>query len=359
MKKNSTIGLDIAKSVFHVVARDEAGNTVFKRKLRRQDVVAFFAKQPACLVGMEACGTAHHWAREIAKCGHEVRLLPAQHVKAYVQRGKHDFADAGACAEAVVRPAVKPVPVKSEAQQSLLVLHRCRQTFIVQRTQMINAVRGHLAEFGIVAAKGNEGAARLISLVRREGAPGLPEIVRATLARLTGALDLVTAEIAALERQIAAAHKADETSRRLDTVPGIAALTATAFVASIPDARVFKSGRAFAAWLGLTPKITGTGGNVTLGPITREGDHYLRRLLYTGATSVVRLAKRNPDKHPWLAALLGRLKFRQVAIALANKMARIVWALLVRGGIYVPGHRPLRLGPALEGPALERPAVTA
>ena len=184
MKKISTIGLDIAKSRFHVVARDEAGHTVFKRNLGRQDVLAFFARQPACLVGMEACGTAHHWAREIAKLGHDVRLLPAQHVKAYVQRAKHDFADAGGCAEAVVRPAIKPVPIKSEDQQSLLVVHRVRETFIGQRTQMINALRGHLAEFGIVAAKGNEGAARLIALVRAGEETALPRLVRAMLERL-------------------------------------------------------------------------------------------------------------------------------------------------------------------------------
>ena len=221
----STIGLDIAKSVFHVVARDQAGHTMFKRKLRRQEVLVFFAKQPACLVGMEACGTAHYWAREISKCGHDVRLLPAQHVKAYVQRGKHDFADAGGCAEAVVRPAIKPVPIKTEAQQSLLVAHRVRETFIMQRTQMINALRGHLAEFGIIAAKGNLGAARLIALlrteagVRTEGGEDLPGIVRAALERLLRALDVVAVEIAAIERQIVLAHKANETSQRLDTIP--------------------------------------------------------------------------------------------------------------------------------------------
>ena len=335
----STVGLDLAKSVFQVHAADAGGAIAAKRKLRRGDVLAYFAKLPRCLVGIEACGTAHHWAREIRALGHDVRLIPPQYAKAYVKRGKTDAADAAAICEAVTRPSIHAVPIKTVEQQSLLTLHRTRALLVGQRTQTLNAIRSHIAEFGVIAAKGNVGACALLEIIRNGDDTRLPALARTACAVLATALETIARGIAELDARIEEAHKTNPVSRRLDTIPGIAALTATAFAASIGDASVFKSGRSFSAWLGLTPKISGSGGTVTLGEITRSGDRYLRRLLYTGATSVLFQAKKRPAAYPWLTRLLGKLKFKQVAIALANKMARIIWALMVRGGVYRPDHQ--------------------
>ena len=349
MKTISTVGLDLAKSVFQVHAADAGGGIVGKRKLRRGDVLGYFQKLQPCLVGMESCGTAHHWAREIRALGHTVRLIPPQYVKPFVKRGKTDAADAEAIAEAVTRQSIKAVPVKTVDQQALLVLHRARELLVSQRTQTINAIRSHLSEFGIIAATGQPGVLAVIDVVRNADDSRVPNVARKGLEVLVRTLESVAAGVARIDADIAAAHKTNTVSQRLDTVPGVATLTATAFAASVADASVFKSGRAFAAWLGLTPKISGSGGSVTLGPITRQGDRYLRRLLFTGALSVLVKAKRQPADYPWITKLLGKLKFKQVVIALANKMARIIWALMVRGGTYEAGHQAQLSAPRTKG----------
>jgi transposase len=339
MKTISTVGLDLAKSVFQVHAVDPQGVVVMKRKLRRADVPGFFAALPPCVVGMEACGTAHHWARQIVGMGHAVRLVPTQYVEPFVKRGKTDAADAEAIAIAASQPSIRPVAIKTIEQQCLLVPHRVREILMTQRTQTINAIRSHLSELGIIAPTGEAGVRALIAVVGNADDARVPAAIRVSLKVFVMQLDGIAQGLAVVESEIEKAHEADALSQRLDTIPGIAALTATAFSASIGDATRFKSGRSFSAWLGLTPKITGSGGKVVLGEITRAGDKYLRRLLYTGALSVVLLAKRKPKDHPWLAKLLVKMKFKQVVIAQANKMARIIWALMVRGGIYEPGHQ--------------------
>jgi transposase len=346
MRKVSTIGIDLAKSVLQVHGVDAAGSVVMKRQLKRKSVVALFAQLPPCLIGMEACGSAHYWARELRKLGHTVKLMPPKYVKAYVKRGKNDAADAEAICEAVTRPSMREVAVKTVEQQSVLMLHRSRDLLIRQRTQTINALRAHMAEIGIIAPTGADGVSALLAIVCDAADPRLPVIARIALQALVATLASLGAAIATLDRAILAAHKADTTSCRLETVPGVGALIASAVTATVGDARVFKSGRAFAAWLGITPRLDGTGGKVTLGPITKQGDRYLRRLLVLGATAVLGHAKRHPDKQPWAVALLGRMPFKQAAVALANKMARIIWALMVRGGTYAPKHRPAVLAAA-------------
>jgi transposase len=344
MKEVTTIGLDLAKSVFQVHGADAQGRAVFRRQLKRREVLAFFSKQPSCLVGMEACGTAHYWARELRRLGHTVKLMPPKYVKAYVKRGKTDAADAEAICEAATRPSMREVAVKTVEQQSVLMLHRARDLLIRQRTQAINALRGHLAELGIVAAAGNDGVKALVAVAGNEADARVPEVARLALRALVATLAHAGGEIARLDAAIHAAHKADAASLRLKTIPGVGALAASAVIATVGDARVFTSGRGFSAWLGLTPRIDGTGGRVTLGPITKTGDRYLRRLLVMGAISVLGHAKRNPGKLPWAMALLGRLAFKAAAVALANKIARVIWALMVRGGTYTAGHRPAALG---------------
>jgi transposase len=293
------------------------------------------------MVGMEACGTAHYWARELGKLGHTVKLMPPKYVKAYVKRGKTDAADAEAICEAVTRPSMREVAVKSVEQQGVLMLHRSRDLLLRQRTQTINALRGHMAEIGIVAPTGAEGVGTLIGMVGDDADDRVPGVVRLALAPLVAGLDSLGVQIAMLDRAILAAHKADATSRRLATIPGVGTLVASALSATVGDARVFRSGRAFSAWIGLTPRLEGTGGKVRAGAITKQGDRYLRRLLVLGATAVLGHAKRRPDKYPGAMKLLARLAFKQAAVALANKMARIVWALMVRGGTFMPAHQPI------------------
>ncbi len=340
MRKVSTIGIDLAKSVFQVHGVDAAHQVALKRQLKRREVMAFFTQLPPCLIGMEACGTAHYWARELSKLGHTVKLMPPKYVKAYVKRGKNDAADAEAICEAVTRPSMREVAVKTVEQQSVLMLHRSRDLLIRQRTQTINALRAHMAELGVIAPAGADGVSALLAIVADAADTRLPLIARLALQALAATLASLGAAIAALDRAILAAHKADATSRRLETIPGVGPLIASAVTATVGDARVFKSGRAFSALLGGTPRLDGTGGKVTLGPITKQGDRYLRRLLVLGATAVLGHARRHPDKQPWAIGLLGRMPFRQAAVALANKMARIVWALMARGGTYTPKHRP-------------------
>ena len=337
----STSGLDLAKSVFQFHGNDASGRAIKKRQLRRAEVLPFLAKLPPHLVAMEACGTAHHWAREIAKLGHRVKLLPPNQVKPYVRRGKTDAADAEAICEAATRPVIREVPVKTISQQSQLTSHRCRDLLIRQRTQTMNMIRSLVAEFGTIAAEGHEGLKSLLAIIATPNDPRLPEAARRALAEPAAVLAAIETGIARIDAAIKAEIEVCDTSERLSTIPGVGPLLATAVAATVGDARVFKSGRSFSAWLGLTPRLNGTGGKVTLGPITKKGDSYLRRLLVLGAISMLGKARRYPDKYPLLTALLGRTaSFKTAAVALANKMARTIWALMVRGGDYVADHRP-------------------
>jgi len=330
----TTIGLDIAKNVFQVHGIDAAEKVVIRKQLRRGQVLKFFAALPPCLVGMEACASAHYWARELTKLGHEVRLMPSKDVKAYVKRNKHDAADAEAICEAVRRPTMRFVAVKSAEQQGQLMQHRTRDLLIRQRTQTINALRAHLAELGIVAAQGRDGLKQLLTIIADEKDARLPIDARASLIVLAAQLQALQTMIGSIERRLLVQHRANEASKRLESVPGIGTIGASAIAATVTDPNAFRSGRDFAAWIGLVPRQDSTGGKQKLGPISKQGDRYLRRILVVGAHSLLRRAKQNPEKYPWLAQLLARRPFKVVAIALANKMARVAWALLARGGTY-------------------------
>ena len=330
----STIGLDLAKNVFQVHGIDANEKVVVRRQLRRSQVIAFFEALPPCLVGMEACATSHHWARELRKLGHEVRLMPAKDVKAYVKRNKNDAADAEAICEAVRRPTMRFVTVKTAEQQGQLMQHRVRDQLMRQRTQLINALRSHMAELGIVAAQGREGLKELLAIVANASDSRLSLHARASLMVLAAQLQACQTLIGTLEKRIIRQHKSSDKSRRLETVPGIGVIGATAIEATVTDPNAFRSGRDFAAWIGLVPRQDSTGGKQKLGRISKQGDQYLRRILVVGAHAVLRRARQHPQKYPWLTALLARRPFKVVAVALANKMARIAWALLARGGSY-------------------------
>jgi transposase len=332
MTKVITIGLDLAKHVFQVHGVDGSGAVVLRRRLRRSQVVAFFAGLEPALVGMEACATAHYWARTLRELGHEVRLMPAQYVKAYTKRQKNDAADAASICEAVTRPTMRFVPIKTADQQAALMLHRARDLLVRQRTMLINALRGHLAEFGIVAARGPGRVDGLVAEITAPESP-VPEVAHKALLALAAQIETIEQEIAKLGEAILAWHQTHEVSRRLATIPGVGPLTASAIAAAVPDARVFASGRQFAAWLGLVPRQNSTGGKPRLGRISKQGDSNLRRLLIIGAQSVLRWS-RPAKSSPWVLALLGRRPRKVVAVALANKMARIAWALMVRGESY-------------------------
>jgi len=330
----STIGIDLAKNVFQVHGVDAHGDVVVVRKLRRAQVVAFFAKVPVCLIGMEACATAHHWARELTKLGHTVRLLPPAYVKAYVKRSKNDAADAAAICEAVTRPSMRFVPIKTEEQQASLAVHRTRDLFIGQRTQLINALRAHLAELGLVAETGRDGFTNLVEMVWDEDNVSLPPAMRQALLAVVDQLEALSQQISKLDRVIMAQHKASDVSRRLESIPGIGVIGATAIVATVADPSAFKSGRDLAAWIGLVPRQHSTGGKEKLGGISKQGDRYLRRLLVVGATAVVRQARLHPEKYLWVMKLLAKKPAKVVAIAVANKTARIAWAIMAKGGHY-------------------------
>src|SRR6266576_1841070 len=330
----TTIGLDIAQNVLQGHGIDANEKVVVRKQLRRSQVIAFFAALAPCLIGMEACATAHYWARELRKLGHEVRLMPAKDVKAYVKRNKNDAADAEAICEAVRRPTMRFVRIKSAEQQGQLMQHRTRDLLMRQRTQSINALRAHLAELGIVAAQGDKGVKELLSIVADEKDARLPIDARASVIVLAAQLQAVQTLIGSIEKRIKTQHRSNEASKRLETIPGIGVIGATAIAATVADPTIFRSGRDFAAWIGLVPRQDSTGGKQKLGPISKQGDRYLRRLLVVGAHSVLRRAKQNPEKYPWLAQLLARRPFKVVAVALANKMARVAWALLAKGGTY-------------------------
>ena len=330
----TTIGLDIAKNVFQVHGIDADEKVVVRKQLRRSKLIAFFKALPPCLIGMEACATAHYWARELTKLGHEVRLMPAKDVKAYVKRNKNDAADAEAICEAVRRPTMRFVRIKSAEQQGQLMQHRTRDLLMRQRTQLINALRAHLAELGVVAAQGDRGITELLAVVADDRDARLPVDARASVIVLAAQLASLQTMIGSLEKRIQTQHRANEASRRLETIPGIGVIGASAIAATVTDAMEFRSGRDFAAWIGLVPRQDSTGGKHKLGPISKQGDRYLRRILVVGAISVLRRAMQSPDKYPWLTQLLARRPFKVVAVALANKMARTAWALLAHGGTY-------------------------
>lgn len=335
MQAITTIGLDIAKSVFQVHGVDADGQVVIRRKLKRRYVLAFFQKLPACLVGIEACATSHHWSRQLQALGHKVRLMPPVYVKPYVKRQKNDAADAEAICEAVTRANMRFVETKTVEQQSCLMLHRTRHLFIREQTAVINVIRAHLAEFGIVAPVGRKGVEELLRVIADPADKRIPEIARACLAALGTQLQRLKEQLLEFDRMIMAWHRSDERSRRLDEAPGIGPMLATAVVATVADPKAFRSGRNFSAWVGLVPKQHSSGGKDRLGHISKQGDRYLRGLFVAGALAVIRYAKIYGTRHrPWLTALLARRPTKVAAIALANKIARMAWAMMVKGERY-------------------------
>jgi transposase len=335
MQTVATVGLDIAKSVFQVHCVDAAGRVVFRRQLKRRYVLAFFQKLPRCLIGIEACASSHHWSRQLQALGHTVRLMPAAYVKPYVKRQKNDAADAEAICEAVTRANMRFVETKTPEQQSCLMLHRTRHLLIRQQTAVINAIRAHLAEFGIVAPLGRRGVEELLGVVADPKDKRLPEIARACLAALGAQLRVLKKQILEFDRMINAWHRSSETSKRLDEIPGVGPALATALVASVANPKAFRSGRDFSAWIGLVPKQHSSGGKDKLGSISKQGDRYLRSLFTAGALAVIRYAKIHGTKHrPWLTALLARRPTKVAAIALANKIARMAWAMMAKGERY-------------------------
>ena len=335
------IGLDTSKHVFQVHGVDEEEQPVLRRQLRRSEVEKFFKKQQPTRVGLEACGAAHHWARVLRGLGHEAVLLPPQYIKPYVKRGKNDAIDAAAICEAMSRPEMRYVPIKSQEEQAALMLLKVRDLLTKQRTMLVNAIRGHAAEFGVIGAKGPATIAALLQRIAEEGQ--LPALARDMLASLAGQLAAAEMRLATIEAKLVARHKADPRSRLLATIPGVGPVGAVSFTLKVPDATVFRSGRHFAAWLGITPREHSTAGRQRLGRISRQGDEGLRRLLVLGATAVIQQVVRRAEAadprrgvgaSPWLLQLLARKPKKLATIALANKMARIVWAMLVSGEIY-------------------------
>jgi transposase len=330
-----TIGLDIAKSIFQVHGVDADGRVIIRRQLKRRYVLAFFDKLAPCLIGMEACGSSHHWSRQLQALGHTVRLMPPAYVRPYVKRHKNDATDAEAICEAVGRANMRFVPTKTTEQQGGLVLHRTRHLLIRQQTSVINAIRAHLAEFGIVAPVGRHGMEELLHVVADVNDKRLPEVARACVGALGGQLRMLKAQILHFDRMIMAWHRGNETSKRLDALPGVGPALATALVASVADPRAFRSGRDFSAWIGLVPKQSSSGGKQKLGSISKRGDRYLRGLFTAGALAVIRYARLHGTGHrPWLTALLARRPTKVAAIALANKLARMAWAMMARGQRY-------------------------
>jgi len=328
MKEVSTIGLDLAKKVFQVHGVDAAGEAVVQRTVRRSRVVAYFAKLPPCLIGMEACATAHYWARELGKLGHKVKLIPPAYAKAYVRRNKNDAADAAAICEAVSRPSMRFVEVKTEAQQAAAGIHKVRETMMKQRTMLINALRGLMAEFGIVVAEGTRHVGELEAILADPQEQRIPAPLHDGLVRMAQSLRGLERQLEGIDKQIVDWGRANATCRHLITAPGYGPILSSAMAAMVVKPAVFRSGRDFAASLGLVPRQDGTGGKVKLGPISKRGNGYLRRLLVNGAMSVLNSKRAKQD--PWLVKLLANKERKVAAVALANKMARIGWALMMR-----------------------------
>ena len=332
MTKITTVGLDLAKTVFQVHGADQDGRPVVRKKLRRVQLIPFFTKLAPCLIGLEACAGAHYWARELQSLGHEVRLIPPQYVKPFVKTNKNDAADAEAICEALTRPTMRFVAVKSAGQQSVLMLHRSRDLLVRQRTMLINALRGHCGEFGVVAAQGITKIEALFALIEDTDDSRLPSVARDALGCLVEQLRSAQARIKELEASLTSWHRSNEASLRLATIPGVGVITATALVATIGDASQFHSGRQLAAWLGLVPRQYSSGGKERLGRISKHGDGYLRRLLVHGARADLRWSRhRKGQRSQWQASLLARRPTNVVLVAMANKTARVVWAMLSRG----------------------------
>lgn len=334
MSEVTVIGLDLAKSVFQVHGVDAQGQVVLRRRLTRRQVLKLFEKLPACLVGMEACASSHHWARELTVLGHEVKLMPAQYVKPYVKRGKNDAADAEAICEAVTRPTMRFVGIKTPDQQAAMMLHKVRRILTRQRTQLANALRAHMAEFGITAAIGRGGLDRLLAIVADDRDTRIPADARVSLTMLAEQLAMVKQQILTNDRRIKAHARRSDVGRRLMAIPGIGPLLASAFVASVPDPGVFTKGRDLSAWIGLTPRQYSSGNAIRLGSISRAGNRYLREMLIVGAMAVIRYAKRGTARNPWLTELLARKPAKLAAVALANKNARTIWAMMTSGEQY-------------------------
>jgi transposase len=339
--KVTTIGLDLAKDVFQVCAADASGKILYNKQLRRSQMAEFFTKLPPCLVGAEACGSAHHWARKLRALGHEVKLMPPQYVKPYVKTHKNDAADAAAICEAVTRPTMRFVAIKSEEQQALLALHRVRQSFVKDRNAHSNQIRAELAEFGLIVPKGLSALRKRVPALLED--PLLPATLVPLLQRLLAQVLNLDQQIKELQGDIMLWHRNSELSRRLAQIPGIGPLTASALLCSIGDISCFKTARQLPAWLGLVPRQHSSGGRSTLLGITKRGDCYLRTLLIHGARSAILAAQRKqqaPEHPTWLHRLLGRAHPNIAAVALANKNARVAWALLARQQDYKPGYDP-------------------
>jgi len=310
---------------------DVDGAVMIRKRISRAKVLEFFAALPSCLVGIEACPSAHHWSRQLQVLGHKVKLMPPSYVKAYLKRSKNDANDAAAICEAVSRPSMRFVPTKSQQQQSGLMLHRSRQLLVRQRTMVSNAIRGHMAELGIISAKGRNGTAELLEIVADADDDRIPAAARFSLEVLARQYANVTAEIRIIEKRIHAWHRSCQDSRRLEEIPGVGPIVATALVAEVGDWKAFSSGRNLAAWIGLVPKQHSTGGKERLGRISKQGNRYLRWLLVAGAMAVIRYARQHGTKRPWLAHIMERRPIKVAAVALANKIARMAWAMMVRG----------------------------
>ncbi len=338
--KVTTVGIDLAKNVFQVHAVDERGKVMARKQLKRDQVAPFFANLPRCLVGMEACGSAHHWARKLRSFGHEVRLIAPQFVKPYVKSNKNDVADAQAICEAVSRPSMRFVAVKTVAQQALLAMHRVRQGFIKARTAQANQIRGLLGEYGVVIPQGIGNITKRVPSLIEDATNDLPGTFRVLIDRLIEHLRALDQQVAELEAQITAWHRQSEASRRLEQIPGIGPITATAFVATMGEARNFANGRQVAAWLGLVPRQHSTGGRATLLGMSKRGDSYLRTLLIHGARSMILALRRKAKPEGWLHELLKRRNANVAAVALANKNARIAWALLAHDRHFQADYRP-------------------
>jgi len=334
MEQIATIGLDIAKSVFQVHGIGQNGSVVVQRRLRRSQVLGFFSKLLPCVVGIEACASSHFWAREIGALGHDVRLMPAAYVKAYVKRQKNDAADAEAICEAVTRPTMRFVPVKSPEQQSIMVLHKTRQMVMRQRTKLANTIRAHMAEIGIVAPIGRKGLELLLEIIGQDEDGRLPEASRSCLRMLADQFSMVKTHILELDRAVVADVRRNESAKRLMAIPGVGPLLASAMVAAVPDPAMFRSGRNLAAWIGLVPRQNSSGGKERLGGITKQGNRYLRQLLFVGAMAVIRYAERHGTRRPWLVRLMARRQTKVAAAALANKTARMIWAIMTTGERY-------------------------
>ena len=333
----TTVGLDLAKNIFQIHGITSDGTVAFNRSLRRAQLLAFFEKLEPCLIGMEACGSSHHWARQFQKLGHEVRLMPAMYVKAYVKRGKSDAIDAEAICEAVTRPTMRFVAIKTKKQQGVLFLHRARDMVVRQRTQLSNMLRGLLGEFGIVIAQGIGSAIKFAKAVLDGDQPNIPEVAVDVLVNLSNQIVALHLRILWYEKRMQLEARKDPRVMLLRTIPGIGPITASAIVATAGDGHQFRSGREFAAWLGLTPLNRSSGGKERFGRISKMGDRYVRRLLVAGMTSRLRQMKVNPDRvDPWAVALLERKSPRLATVAMANKTARIVWAVLTRNERYRP-----------------------